>query len=917
MPFYASPGVYPREIDLTTIVPSAATTDAAIAGVFRWGPIAERILVDTEDALAKRFGKPTNLNAETWFSGAAFLAYGDRLWVSRAANTVGISPDFDAYVEANQSTVILTGNNEVINTTSLGLVPGLLVLASTQNGTYISVDSTIDDVINSSAFTVSTASDIKPVSGSNTETVTVLANTAANDTVLWELTVGNTDNLAVGYKLVDTSNNLVANVSVDAQIASIVNSTAFTTDVDALLANGTADLTFAAAGTLSLQYVSNSAFSAIANSGPVANLEYAIIKNEAEYDSKEGTFDTDVKFIARYPGKLGNSLRVSMCGNSDGYSSEINLATFGVRTFLDVQVNSNTAEFSIASANDTTATANGLAASVLFQATDLIETGNTLLGVQYMKITSVSTPVVYGTVNADMTVSVTKNDYVWTADDTTDLEAGMILTVAANSHLYDHVVNNVVNSTAFNTVSNSTINATSVAVTFSPRAVFTVQFEDQYKLGADYKFLSANADTRVVTRFWEFFNLMDDEPGQSNWVIQYGNSSINSDEMHIVVTDNDGEFTGIPGTILEAYKAVSRASDAQDADGRNNFWMDVINDRSQFIYAVNDVSGATSATAENLEDSTLDVVTFDMQFGRDGEDEANIPVSVVTNAWDYFKSTEDIDISLVIAGRTRGFQLANYLIDNLGEYRTDCVVFISPQYADVVNNPGNEAAACVNFRNNLRSSSYGFLDSGYKKIYDKYNDLFRWVPLNGDMAGLCVRTDETNDPWWSPAGFNRGNLKNVIQLAFNPRKADRDTMYRKGINPVVSFPGQGTILYGDKTLLAKPSAFDRINVRRLFIVLRKSISLAARYTLFEFNDEFTRAQFKNLVNPYLRDVKGRRGIYDFLVVCDDTNNTPTVIDRNEFVGDIYIKPSRSINFIELNFVAVPTGVEFSEVVGRF
>lgn len=270
-----------------------------------------------------------------------------------------------------------------------------------------------------------------------------------------------------------------------------------------------------------------------------------------------------------------------------------------------------------------------------------------------------------------------------------------------------------------------------------------------------------------------------------------------------------------------------------------------------------------------------------------------------------------------LLGGVGGSQIPNYLIDNLGESRKDCVVFISPDYADVVNNVGQELTSIVAFRNQLRSTSYGFLDSGYKQIYDRYNDLYRYVPLNGDMAGLCARTDQTNDAWWSPAGFNRGNLKNLVKLAYNPRKAERDLLYPAGVNAVVSFPGMGTVLYGDKTLLAKPSAFDRINVRRLFIVLERAISIAAQYTLFEFNDTFTRAQFKNMVNPYLRDIKGRRGITDFLVVCDETNNTPTVIDRNEFVGDIYIKPARSINFIKLNFVAVPTGTAFTEVVGRF
>lgn len=243
--------------------------------------------------------------------------------------------------------------------------------------------------------------------------------------------------------------------------------------------------------------------------------------------------------------------------------------------------------------------------------------------------------------------------------------------------------------------------------------------------------------------------------------------------------------------------------------------------------------------------------------------------------------------------------------------------FATPAYGDVVNNIGGEVDAIKAFRNALTNSSYAMLDSGYKYAYDKYEDVYRYVPLNGDIAGLAVRSDELRDAWFSPAGYNRGGLKNVVKLAFNPKQAERDLLYQSDINPVVTFPGQGTILFGDKTLLGKPSAFDRLNVRRLFIVLEKAISTAAKFTLFEFNDSFTRSQFKNLVEPFLRDIQGRKGITDFKVVCDDTNNTGEVIDRNEFVGDIYIKPSRSINFIQLNFVAVRSGVEFSEIVGQF
>ncbi len=392
------------------------------------------------------------------------------------------------------------------------------------------------------------------------------------------------------------------------------------------------------------------------------------------------------------------------------------------------------------------------------------------------------------------------------------------------------------------------------------------------------------------------------------------------DELHIIVADEDGAITGVPGQVLEAWRNVSRATDALGEQGGSNYYVDVLKNNSLWVWPGDDLVGTATATA--LTTTTQDSV-WTASFGTSSTDDAetSIAVSKVLTAYDKFASAEEVDISLVLTGHTRGGtygeQIANYIIDNICEVRKDCVAFISPQSSDVVNVPGQEITNLTNFRNALRSTSYAVLDSGYKYQYDKYNDKYRWVPLNGDIAGLCVRTDNVRDPWFSPAGFNRGSIKNVVKLAYNPDKAGRDQLYKNGINPVVNFPGQGVVLYGDKTLLARPSAFDRINVRRLFIVLEKAIAKAAQSSLFEFNDDFTRAAFRNLVEPYLRDIQGRRGIYDFRVVCDTTNNTPEVIDRNEFRGDIYVKPARSINFIQLNFVAVRTGVEFDEIVGKF
>lgn len=418
---------------------------------------------------------------------------------------------------------------------------------------------------------------------------------------------------------------------------------------------------------------------------------------------------------------------------------------------------------------------------------------------------------------------------------------------------------------------------------------------------------------------WDYSEEFNSAPGTSTFV---GNVGGANDEMHIIVVDEDGKFSGTSNTILEKFGYLSKAFDATNDDGSSNYYVNVINDRSRYIYVINPAQNNANGLSETSTWGSAASGTTFAQFNNSytssltgGVDVAPTDADLI-NAYDKFANAEEIDISLVMMGAANN-TVAEYVLDNIVETRKDCVQFISPEYDDVVDNAGNEVTDIVAFRNLFNSSSYAVMDNNWKYQFDKYNNVYRWVPLNGDIAGLCVRTDFERDPWYSPAGFNRGQIKNVIKLAWNPTKANRDDLYRNGINPVVSFPGEGVVLFGDKTMLAKPSAFDRINVRRLFIVLEKAIARAAKYSLFEFNDEFTRAQFVALVEPFLRDVQGRRGIYDFRVVCDTTNNTPEVIDRNEFIGDIYIKPARSINFIQLNFIAVRTGVAFEEVVGRF
>jgi phage tail sheath protein FI len=428
------------------------------------------------------------------------------------------------------------------------------------------------------------------------------------------------------------------------------------------------------------------------------------------------------------------------------------------------------------------------------------------------------------------------------------------------------------------------------------------------------------ADANVWAQTWAYASSFDGAPSTSTYVSNLGGSN---DEMHVIVIDEDGLWTGTANTVLERFSYVSKALDGKRPDGTSAYYKDVINQQSKYIWWMghNANVNATSATvagfgtavaglayANLYANATSYPTTVSLAGGVDSSPVAGNVQSTLA----LFVNDEKYDISLMPMGSATAVTV-NYAISSIAEVRKDIVVFASPTQANVVNNAGNETTDITTFRNSLTNSSYAFLDSGWKYQYDRYNDKYRWVPLNGDTAGLAARTDFVADPWFSPAGFNRGQIKNVVKLSYSPSKTDRDTLYKIGVNPVASFPGNGVALFGDKTLLGKPSAFDRINVRRLFIVLEKAIATAAKYQLFEFNDGFTRAQFKNLVEPFLRDVKGRRGVTDYKVVCDDSNNTGEVIDRNEFVADIYIKPARAINFIQLNFVATRTGISFAEI----
>jgi len=545
--------------------------------------------------------------------------------------------------------------------------------------------------------------------------------------------------------------------------------------------------------------------------GNAANSATTLIKNSDDYVNNYNSGISSIgDWAAKYPGALGNSLKVSICPSSSAYKGTM-AGTYTI------------------SANSTALTISANLAGVIV-AGDILEVGPTTGTKQNIKVAS----------------------------------------IAANG----------------------------TSITLENR----------------YTGVAVSANTSLIRR-WEYSTNTNRAPGTTAYAANTGSTN---DAMHVAVVDEDGQWSGVKGTVLEVFENVSKASDAKDTTGASNYYKDVVNNRSKYVWWAahnSDLTNAGTVSNSTSYGGSSKNLTTSLVNGSDG---SVATASEINLAMDKFKSTEDVDVSFLLAA-DGGQTVATHLINNIAEVRKDCLVCLSPPSSTVVDNAtyaGKEVDDVVSYRDSLPSSTYAVMDSGWKYQYDKYNDLYRWIPLNGDTAGLMVRTDSVRDPWFSPAGFNRGNVKNVVKLAWNPSKTERDALYKNSVNPVVTFPGQGTVLYGDKTLTAEPGAFDRINVRRLFIVLEKAISTAANFTLFEFNDEFTRAQFRNLVEPFLRDVKGRRGITDFKVVVDETNNTNDVIDRNEFVGDIYIKPNRSINYIQLNFVAVRTGVEFSEIVGQ-
>jgi len=421
-------------------------------------------------------------------------------------------------------------------------------------------------------------------------------------------------------------------------------------------------------------------------------------------------------------------------------------------------------------------------------------------------------------------------------------------------------------------------------------------------------------------------------PGTSEYASARG---IKYDELHIAVVDATGAITGTANTIIERLTYLSKLTDARGAQNNITYYKDAVNEFSEYVYTDGTLNGSISPSSSDSGDAwgqasgDAGVTTFKLSAGTSvtlsaGADDYDYSASEIDSAYDVFLETEDAELDFILMGGSMATEddtkLKAASVMAVAQTRKDCIAFVSPWKGAQVGTSGaltrsTQKVKTINFFNALSSTSYAVFDSGYKYMYDRFNDIYRWIPCNGDVAGLCVSTSATLDDWYSPAGTNRGGLRNAVKLAFNPTQADRDELYQARINPIVSFPGTGVILFGDKTALASPSAFDRINVRRLFLNIQKRAEELAKGVLFELNDATTRIGFASALNSYLSEVQARRGVTDFLVVCDESNNTPAVVDRNEFVAEIYIKPTRSINYITVTLTATKTGVAFSEVIG--
>lgn len=974
MPFQLSPGVAVVEKDFTSIVPAVATSIGAFAGQFDWGPVLEPITITSEDELVRRFGTPNNNNFQSFFTAANFLSYSNNLLLVRQQTTnmknavvtptgavtsvdvvlggtgydsLATPPAVQILTDGLIDTVTVTnqGSGYVSNNLTSPVVTvndptgaGAVLEANVSAGRIISIDViapgagyinptiTITGGNGTGAAATATTINVQEPGGVQPSATAVLSGGAITAINLTSAGTGYTSapNVTIVPANGDTGAGAIASavlsgsgvtgITVSNEGTNYTSPTiSFTggggtgAEAAAVLSGGVSSITLINAGT---GYTTEPTVTITPAQGEPGSGAVAVA-------TTNGNIITSIAIVSAGSGYISEPTVTITGGGGSGAVAD---AVVDYSKIYAIDVTDPGAGYTSAPTvviSDATGTQAVATATVGTSSIASINIGNG--GAGYKKLPTVTltggggTGAVVGsvTVGASSVIGVTVS------------EGGTGLSGAPAIIIEDAASENGITAVATANISTAGVailNGQFYSANFINGGGVTGEWAAKYpgKLGNSLKVSMADRDTYST---WVYKDEFDSAPGTSEGAAVIGGSN---DEMHIIVIDEKGYISGVENAVLEKYAFVSKASDNKKPDGTNNYYKDVINGRSEWLWWTDHTDKVTGGYAATNWGTVMAGTTFKSmtapltQSLSGGIDDNSSTDGQKMAAYDLFANATLYDINLIMMGKASS-TVTNFVIDNVALTRLDAVVFISPEDVDsgevIIGDGATAVNKIIDYRNELGSNSYSVLDSGYKYQYDRYNDVYRWVPMNGDIAGLCARTDYTNDPWWSPGGLNRGQIKNVVRLSCNPNQTMRDNLYRNSINPVVTFPGQGTVLFGDKTLLAKPSAFDRINVRRLFIVLEKSIATAAKYQLFEFNDAFTRGQFKNLIEPFLRDVQGRRGITDFLVKCDESNNSGEVIDRNEFVADIFVKPTRSINFITLNFVAARSSIAFSEIGG--
>ena len=916
-----SPGVVVLERDLTNVVNATVDNIAAIVGSFEKGPIEQVTNVTSEKELLSIFGRPTDSNYEYWFSTAQFLLYGGTVKIVRAMNSSLKNAIDTAQVTVTtfsaSDTTLTVASATDFDVNDVLLIDAELVTISAVSGKDVTV---ARGQLATSAVSHAAASSITLIEPAGTSSTINEGGTFSDSDVT--LTVTSAAALGAG------TNSYIRIDDEILQVSSIAGNDL--TVVRAQLGTTAASHANTTAVTLQTVTADKTEIDETTATGVTAPL----IKNLDTYEANVETASNNWKWAAKTAGIHGNSIRVIVTDAGPDQVLYLAQPTSAEWEFT------NNAEVSFSNAN--------IYGKVYDYSVIVTYKDNSNLVGSFEKdnyITAVSggvtgRVVAYDKVNRKVEISI----------DTTStdvLEVGDVISELANNsntpgsatgdtgeiESISRELRVALNQASPNFQANQTVvdgNATTISIA---------------NVESDY-------ESRLYGENAKWINVAA-RPTTSAWVADRGGYN---DLMHILVLDGDGKITGTPGAVLEKHLNVSKAIDAKSPQGDNIYYKDRVKNFSEFLYwgshetaniydkntSASGVIGTSGVNREfdvikaanalnNLDDPTglnplavpllgtknRATLRYALQGGVDGY---TIGRPDILGAYDLFADAETVDVDYLLMGPSMSgiddtIAKAQHVI-SIAAARKDCIAFISPYRGDVIGQAKTSTIIqrTVNYFDQLSSTSYAVFDNNYKYIYDKYSDKYRYIPCNADVAGLVLSTTLQQEPWFSPAGFNRGQLRNAIKLAYSPLKDHRDTLYASRINPIVAFPGQGIILFGDKTALSYVSAFDRINVRRLFLVMEEAISEAAKTQLFELNDEFTRQQFKNIVEPYLRSVQSRRGIVDFLVVCDGTNNPAESIDRGEFYAEIFVKPTRSINFITLTFTATRTGASFSELV---